>query len=418
MTIGNALFSRLTTDQFSRMQTGISDLQDRIASGKNDPRPSADPVRALRLSAVTELRSSIDRFAQNAGAASDRLALTDTVLGEVSNVVRQIRELAIQAVNSTMPEEGIKGLATEAMGLRAALFSAANTRDAAGQPLFAGYGSGDAFVETDQGVRFVGDAGRSSLRVSESMTVATSLNGADVFSTGQNGQGLFDLVDDMIASMTKAVRQTDMSVGTETGFAMMQVPAVPGEVTFGFDLKGPAGTVSISVPMVAGVPGPMIDAINATAAESGVTASLADDGVSIRLAAVGQIALTNGARSDDARAPVVTVLPVNSSGDREGSLVSLRPDRLSVDRIMEGLTAATDNLAASRAEAGALARITERQTETLSARKLQVDLSVANLEEVDMAAAVTKLQSLLMSQEAAQQSFVRIRSTGLFDYLR
>jgi flagellar hook-associated protein 3 FlgL len=47
-----------------------------------------------------------------------------------------------------------------------------------------------------------------------------------------------------------------------------------------------------------------------------------------------------------------------------------------------------------------------------------VDQAVSGLEELDVAAAVTRLQSLLATQEAAQQTYVRIAGQSLFDYLR
>ena len=418
MTIGNALFSRLATESFSRLQSGISGLQERIASGINDPRPSADPVRAIRLNAAQELRGSLDRYSSNAAAASDRLELTDTVLSEASGITRQLRELALQSVNGAMSSEGAEGLAIEATRLRDALLSAANRKDATGQPLFAGYGAGDAFAETPQGVRFVGDAGRSSLRLSESMTLTTSLNGAEVFSTGKGGESLFDLVDNLVASLRESVGATVETVTANPGSALLAIPPAPGVVTFGFDLEGPLGKVSVSADMASGVPGPMIEAINAEAVRSGISASLGADGVSIQLSAIGPITLTAGERSDNKRETVAELRQLNNAGQVEGTMTSLRPKNMLVENVIGGFAGAVDNLAASRAEAGALARVAERQTETLTARKLQVDLSLAKLEEIDMAAAVTELQSMLMSQEAAQQSFVRIRSTGLFDYLR
>ena len=42
--IGNALFGKITMENFNRLSGEISDLQAQISSGKNDPRPSADPT--------------------------------------------------------------------------------------------------------------------------------------------------------------------------------------------------------------------------------------------------------------------------------------------------------------------------------------------------------------------------------------
>ena len=48
--IGNALFGKIAMESFNRIAGEVSDLQAQISSGKNDPRPSADPMRAAAAS--------------------------------------------------------------------------------------------------------------------------------------------------------------------------------------------------------------------------------------------------------------------------------------------------------------------------------------------------------------------------------
>ncbi len=418
MSIGTNLFARLATDNFSRLQGGISALQGQIASGVNDPRPSADPLRAIRLSAANEMQARLERYATNTTAAEERLAMTDTVLADVSSMTRQLREIALQSVNGTMSKEGSLGLQAEALRIRDALVGAANLRDAAGQPLFSGYAAGDAFAEGPDGnVRYQGDTGRTSLRVSESVTLTTSLNGADVFSTGPGGESLFKVIDDLVATLGTSIRESTVSVEA-TRNARLTLPADRGVTNFGFRLEGPMGAVDIAADLTAEVPGPMIDAINAASVQTGISASLGTDGTSIMLASTGKMSLSAGVRSDGARETVAYLQPLDDTGVEVGTRKMLRPDVLSPNSFIGGFDDAVSNMAAQRAEAGALARVAERQSETLAARKVQVTNAVTNLEELDMAEAVTRLQTLLMTQEAAQQSFVRIRSTGLFDYLR
>jgi len=79
---------------------------------------------------------------------------------------------------------------------------------------------------------------------------------------------------------------------------------------------------------------------------------------------------------------------------------------------------AVAHIAAQRAEVGALARLAEDHGQVLADRKLRIDQAVAGLEDLDVAAAITKLQQSLLTEQAAQQSFVKINGTSLFDYLR
>lgn len=414
MTIGTSLFARLTTEGFSRTQTQIASLQERVAAGTNDPRPSMDPVRASQLSAGKDLQARLDRFSDNAAAATDRLGVTDNVLYTVSGLVRQLHELSIQAANATLSDEGASGIRVEVGMLREELILAANARDASGQPLFAGYGFDAPFVDAGGTVEYRGDAGRTSLRVSESMTLTTSLNGADVF--GTQDSGLFRSVDDLLASLSPFVRRGGADVRAD-GSALLQLSLPRSATEVAFTLSGPLGSADLKVTAVADVPGPMIDAINALSGETGISAGLAMDGASILLTSSGEIGLSNASRSDGASKTVALVQPLEGALATRGPM-ALTSDRLSPDRLVGAFADEVTNMAASRAEAGALARVAERQSETLAFRKLNLDAALSGLEDLDMAETITKLQTLLMTQEASQQAFVRIRSTGLFDYLR
>ena len=417
MTIGNALSARLATEGFARLQSEIISLQDRVSSGENDPTPSADPVRALQLSATQDQRARLDRFAQNAQAAGDRLAMTDTALSDIATMTRQLREIALQGANGSTGAGTAADLRIEVARLRASMLEASNARDSLGQPLFAGYGAGDAFAEGPQGIGFVGDGGRTSLRVSESLTLRTSLNGAEVFAGPEAGKTAFDLMDDLMAALDDRMWHASPKIGAEDR-ALLNLPAAPGPMTFSFQLTGPTGAAEIAADLTIGTPGPMIDAINAMSDQTGVTASFGPDGSSIMLNAFGSFSLSQGARSDSARDAVASLQPLSAQLTPRGPEKVLRPERLGFDAILTGVDGMVSNIAAQRAEAGSLATLAESQAEALAQRRTRLESAVANLTELDIAATVTRLQTLLMTQEAAQQSFVRIQSTSLFDYLR
>jgi flagellar hook-associated protein 3 FlgL len=417
MTIGNALSARLATEGFARLQSEIISLQDRVSSGENDPTPSADPVRALQLSATQEQHARLDRFAQNAQAAEDRLAMTDTALSDIATMTRQLREIALQGANGTTGTGTAADLRIEVARLRASMLEASNARDSLGQPLFAGYGAGDAFAEGPQGISFVGDGGRTSLRVSESLTLRTSLNGAEVFAGPEAGKTAFDLMDDLMAVLDDRLWSATPNVGAEDR-ALLNLPAGPGPMTFAFQLTGLNGTAEIAADLTIGTPGPMIDAINAMSDQTGVMASFGPDGSSIMLNANGSFSLSQGARSDGARDAVASLQPLSAQLTPRGAEQVLRPERLGFDAILSGMEGMVSNIAAQRSEAGSLAASAESQAEALAQRRTRLEMAVANLQELDIAATVTRLQTLLMTQEAAQQSFVRIQSTSLFDYLR
>lgn len=417
MTIGNALFARIATDGFARLQAEITGLQERVSSGVNDPAASSDPVRALRLSAANDQRARLERFSDNAQAASDRLSMTDTALSDIATMTQQLREIALHAANGATGSGTAEDLRIEVSRLRSSMLETANSRDSFGQPLFAGYGGGDAFADGPDGIKFIGDGGRTSLRVSESLTVRTSLNGAEVFATGESGQSAFDLIDNLLASLDGEMWQTSPKIEAESR-AMLSLPAGRTPIEFSFRLAGPGGEAMVAAKLTQGTPGPMIDAINDKSAQTGVTAAFGPDGQSIVLHSDGPFDLSEGARSDGAHAPVASLQPLGATFTPRGAALSLRPDSLSPQALLSGVDGMVANIAAQRAEAGSLSTLADRQADALSLRRTRIEMAVANLEDLDIAATVTRLQTLLMTQEAAQQSFIRIQSKGLFDFLR
>lgn len=419
--IGNALFGKISMENFNRLGAEIADLQSRISSGKNDPRPSADPMRAAKLSAVTEQRGAIARFTENVTLASDRLAQADLAMGGVADIVRSFQQIAIQAANDTLTEEGFAGLRAEAVALRTALLTSANSTDTMGLPLFAGFGSTEPFVQGASGIDYRGDGGRPALRLTETAMLPTGLNGADVFMSVPTDDGtarsLFAMADDLIASLTLPLQPSRAHhVVDQRG--LFSPTATRDPVTLSFDISGPKGTAQIVAEVMRGTPDAMLAALNAAAPETGVSARLSEDGQGFILESAGDIRLSNVAQPDAGRSPVASFVSLDTDFRPNRTGVTLRPEKLSADRMVGAFGDAVAHIAAQRAEVGALARLAEDHGKVLADRKLRIDQAVAGLEDLDVAAALTRLQQFLLTEQASQQSFVKINGTSLFDYLR
>lgn len=419
--IGNALFGKISMENFNRLSGEVADLQAQISSGKNDPRPSADPMRAAKLSAVTEQRGAIDRFTENAQLATDRLDQADLQMAELGNIVRAFQQISLQAANDTLTEEGFAGLRAEAVSLRTSLLTVANARDTFGLPLFAGFGSGEPFTDGPNGVEYRGDGGRPTLRLTETATLATGLNGSEVFMSVPTDDGdaksLFAMVDDLIASLTKPL-QTARPDSQVTGQGLFSPFTTRNPATLSFDLSGPTGSTRISAEVMTGAPGAMLDAINAATPTTGITATLSPDGAGFILTARGNIRLSNISQPDSPRAPVGSLTALDDNLQPRGTGTLLRNDAISATRLVGAFGDAITHTAAQRAEVGALGRLAEDHAAVLADRKLRIDKAIAGLEDLDVAAAITRLQQLLLTEQASQQTFVKINGSSLFDYIR
>lgn len=421
MTIGTVLFGRIATEGFGRLSSEISSLQGRVASGKNDPRPSADPMRAAQLMAVREQRGALDRFTDNAKLAADRLAHADLALGEVSGLVRRFMEISLRAANDTMTEEGIAGLRAEAVALRQALLAAANRTDTMGQPLFSGLGGEAPYEDTASGIAYRGDGGRPVLRLTETAVLATGVNGAEVFGSvpvGDREVDLFAMADDLIAALKEPL--SSARAFHEVRERALFVPAAGREgVPLTFKLTGPKGSATINVEVANGAPGMLEAAINAASLDTGITATSSPDGRGVFLDAPrASIRVSDVTGASDVRAPLATLVAVDAQGRATGTTTGLRAATVTADALVGAFGDAVSHLAAQRAEVGALAALADGHLAALADRRLRIDEAVAGLEDLDVAAALTRLQTLLLTEQAAQQSFVKISGTTLFDYLR
>ncbi len=418
--IGNALFGKIAMESFNRLSAEMSDLQAQISSGKNDPRPSADPMRAAKLSVVTEQRAAIARFTDNTALATDRLDQADLAIGEMGNIIRQFQQIAIQAANDTLTEEGIAGLRAEAVSLRTALMTVANARDTMGLPLFAGFGSNEPFVNGPNGVEYRGDGGRPTLRMTETAMLATGLNGSEVFMSVPTASGavsVFDMVDDLIATLSLPLNpaRPDHRVDQR---GLFSPSTTRNPATLSFDLTGPDGTARISAEVMTGAPGAMLAAINAATPTTGITARLADDGENIIFESRGMMTVSNFDQPTAGRQPVAQFVSLDESFQPNAVGIALRTERMSATRMVGAFGHAVSHVAAQRAEVGALGRLAEDHAQVLADRKLRIDKSIAGLQDLDVAAAITRLQQLLLTEQAAQQTFVKINGTSLFDYMR
>lgn len=420
MTIGTSMFSEFATRSFARVQEQIADLQTRISSGKNDPRSSADPMRAAQLSALTEQRAALEHFEKAAEQADSRIALTDLAVGDVGVIMRRMSELSLLAASDTLPPSSIQGLQAEAITLRESLMEIANRTDALGQPLFSGYSAGPAFEDTGDGFVYRGDLGQPSQRLSETLTLPVGLNGADLFEGVSFDGGkvsLFDMVSDVIDSFSPEMHVARSQFSVE-GEALLDLRASHIPQDIGFTLTGPEGQVDISATIVSGLPAPLVDAINAQTDYTGVTAAISDDGRSIRLSSEAEIGLSAFSRSDGPKDVIGSIQQLAFRGQQKRDPVSLRTQDMSQDVTVAKLQAATDHFSTKRAEVGSMGAVVDTQSEALSNRRLRIDEAVSGLEDLDVADAVTRLQTLLMTRDAAQQTFVKISRTSLFDYLR
>jgi flagellar hook-associated protein 3 FlgL len=415
MSIGTPLFHALNVRAFSRLDGDISSLQNEISSGKNDHRPSADTIRALKLSAAEEHKNALDRFGANLDRAESRLDMTDTNMESVVDTLQRMSELAVRGASNISPAER-ESLRQEVVQLRDMLIDTANATDATGRPIFGGHlPRGQAFVDGPNGVEYMGDAGTHRLRVSESSFVQTGVNGAETFQSipdGANGEtSLFEMADDFLRTLQPDGELMDTQL-TGEGSLELSFNLTREARDWSMTLEGPAGSVDLNLSLSANAPDVLVDAVNAQSGNTGITASLGDDGASIVFSAAGLVSV-----KDASVEPAVKGAMAEIAVPSEGPRLLVKPHQVMENQI-DRLRTAADHFADLRARVGALGAAVDERQDALIDRQTQAEKVVSGMEDLDIAQAITKLQHLMTVRQVSQQSYVKIGQTTLFDYLR
>ena len=71
-----------------------------------------------------------------------------------------------------------------------------------------------------------------------------------------------------------------------------------------------------------------------------------------------------------------------------------------------------------RAKVGARLNVIDSQKDTNQDLSFLATENLSRIEDLDLAEAITKLSQIRLSLEAAQQSYIKIQSLSLFNYLR
>lgn len=428
MQVSTKLFNEQQVRQFSKLTADIQAKQEKISSGRAILNASDDPVAAVNLSAANEQKLLIERFEENVYIAQNRLEAGDKVLQESQSVMMRITELATQARNPAYDAFSRRAILTEMLELREVLVDLANTKDARGHSLFAGFKNEEtAFVKNANGkVEYNGDRGTHTVQISENMNVPTSLDGLTVFGRVETANGrrnIFEIIDSVAASINPLRELNEHATADVRAEAIFTLPRQ--NQTWELDLEGSLGMVRISAVLSEGNEAKFAEAVNFVSDQTGVIAEF--DKITGRVILTdieaGEIRVENLEIEGQELTDYAGQYNL-SFGAVDENNVSIGVPRVLTDldqllgRGISNLKSALDHLSLQQAVIGAQVSKAEVQRGALASRKLAVSQDISKIGDADLAKLVTELQSQLTNRDAAQQAFAKIGQQSLFDYLR
>lgn len=175
-----------------------------IATGRKILTPSDDPVASARALDLSQSKSVNQQFITNQGYAEDALKLVEGQLDGAGEIIQYARDRVLAAGNPALSPADRQSIATDLRSQFDAMLAIANTRDANGDYLFAGYRSNTPpFEKTDlagtPGTEYKGDQGSRTMQVSSSRFMPVSFGGEVAF--GSEGDGVFKVLGDFITAL-------------------------------------------------------------------------------------------------------------------------------------------------------------------------------------------------------------------------
>lgn len=173
-----------------RNQADMMKTQAQIASGRRTLSPADDPVGAAEALRLRQTDNLSAQYQANQQSALNTLGQAESVLGDVTTLLQDVRTAVIGAGNGTLSDSDRQSMAQAIAGQLDQLIGYANSSNAGGGYLFGGYSDGaQPFSNGAAGVLYNGDQGGRTLQVSESRTIEVSANGSAIFERIRNGDG-------------------------------------------------------------------------------------------------------------------------------------------------------------------------------------------------------------------------------------
>lgn len=381
-----------------QLQAALDRTQRQISSGQRILTPSDDPISSSRAIALREKLARIDQFDRNSTIANNRLQTEEAALSNVNNLLQRVRELALQANNSTQSNESRQLLATEMRQRLDQLVDVANSRDGNGRFLFSGNLDSTTPVSLASGnYTYNGDQGNREIQIGDSRRITDGDSGDDVFFRIRAGNGAFVTGPAPTNTGSAIVGQssvTDTMLWDSAPYTVRFISPTDYEVIDGAATVIASGTYQSGGAIAFRGIEFSLDGAAATGDEFTVAPSPYQD---VFTSVRDLIAAIETTVVDDASRAVMSN---------------------NINAGLQNVDESIGNILDVQTRIGSRLSAIEAQQDRNGADALTVQETLGDLEDLDYAEALSRLTLEATTLEAAQKSFVATQRLSLFNYIR
>ena len=417
MTISTSLFFSKAVSLMSRNQSDLATMQEKVATGKEIIRASDGVDKALNISRLKSNIGKLDSYEQSLNLVGDRLRIEESYLQGTSDILTQIKTLTIQGANATYSTSDRAVIALEIEELVKEIQSLANGADVNGNYTFAGTRvKTQPYQEDESGiVRYRGDQVETSINLTDTRTTTIGRSGPDVFQSIFTGDrinvvpGIYDL--SMGSNITVGDRFSMTIDGHEfqytahagdNGFSVAQqfFNSIQNKIDLS-ELDNLTVALDGTSLKITTTDGSARDITRSSTKIIGGTSGLA---IPVDPTQAPEIGRPEKMEFFETLHSVVSAMRVGSRDDVQSKLND-------IDQMIDQATLGLADIGVERSSIDSELDLNGELKATLKA-------SLSSEEDLDYAAAITKLQAKMMALEAAQSSFAKISNLSIFNYLR
>lgn len=174
----------LSSQVLGALQRNLADLakvQAQVSTGRRYQRVGDNPIDYTESLSLRQEILTGRRYVRNGEISLTALQLTESSLGQVTDLLQRARELALSAANEALPPESRTALADEIQQIFLQIQQVANSAFERGY-LFAGHETATRpFTFSSGYVVYNGDVGRREIDVGRGATVPATLHGLETF---------------------------------------------------------------------------------------------------------------------------------------------------------------------------------------------------------------------------------------------
>ncbi|MBK7543541.1 MAG: flagellar hook-associated protein FlgL [Candidatus Competibacteraceae bacterium] len=400
---------RIATAQFYQQgakamnggQMALAKVQQQMATGQRILANADDPVGSARLLSLKDELGRYDQYQRNIDVASGRMSLEESTLGDAGELLQRTRELTIQANNAPLNDNDRRDIAKEIRQIHSQMFSLANTKDGDGEYLFSGFQSrSQPFVlDANNQAIYQGDQGQRLVKAGPTLDVPVSDSGDEVFRGALNGNGSFRVT----------------ATATNTGNGSIAVGSVTDPTAFAGHSYSIAFTSATTFDVTDTTTGTAVLSNQSYKDEGSIQFAGLQTAVSGSPAAGDTFTIQPATRQDFFKTldDLATALETSGGTPAKGAQLNqaLANGLAALDQGLEHLTGV-------RAKAGSRLKALEEQTTVNGDFATHLQQTINDVGGLDYAEAATRLSQETFTLQVAQQSFVRIQSLSLFNYMR